>query len=48
MFSTTRPFVVFQDGRIIFTIHARSLRQARALVASRVVGVTVVEQGGAR
>jgi hypothetical protein len=43
MSSTPRPFVVFQDGRFLFTLHARSLRQARALVAARVVGITVIK-----
>jgi len=35
-----RPFAVFRDGRFLFTIHARSLKQARQLVAAR-IGDTV-------
>ena len=37
---TTRPFEVLRDGRFVFTIHARSLEQARQLVEAR-IGDTV-------
>jgi hypothetical protein len=30
-----RPFIVSQEGRYLFVVHAYSERQARALVAAR-------------
>ncbi|MET4277149.1 MULTISPECIES: hypothetical protein [unclassified Bradyrhizobium] len=39
---TTTPFVVIQNGRPIFTVHAYSLAQARVLVAAKVAGETIV------
>ncbi|MBA4033196.1 MAG: hypothetical protein C0480_01130 [Bradyrhizobium sp.] len=38
----TKPFAVIQRGTILFTVHAYSLDQAKAIVAARVVGETVV------
>ena len=35
-------FTVFQNGKPLFTVHAYSLDQARALVAAKVAGETVV------
>ena len=43
-----KPFTVFQSipgqnfPRFLFTIHARSIEQARALVAAKVAGKTIV------
>jgi hypothetical protein len=37
-----RPFVVIQNGKVIFTVHAYSARQARALVAARLADTTGV------
>ena len=43
-----KPFTVYQPvpgqniPRFLFTIHARSLAQARALVAAKVAGETIV------
>jgi hypothetical protein len=37
-----RPFVVIQNGTFLFVIHAYSLEQARALVAAKVAGETIV------
>ena len=37
-----QPFVVIQNGKPIFTIHAYSLDQARALVAAKVAGEVIV------
>jgi hypothetical protein len=46
---TTKPFVVIQNGKPIFTVYAYSAEAARAVVAAKVAGETViVEQGGAR
>ena len=39
---TPKPFVVIQNGKPLFTVHAYSLEQARALVAARVAGETIV------
>ena len=41
----TKPFTVSRDGIALFIIHARSLEQARAIVAARLsdtAGITVV------
>jgi hypothetical protein len=35
-----RPFAVFFNSRFLFVIHARSLEQARALVAARLADTT--------
>ena len=37
-----QPFTVIQNGKPLFTIHAYSLEQARALVAAKVAGETIV------
>jgi hypothetical protein len=37
-----RPFVVIQNAKPIFTVYARSLEQAQAIVAATVVGETIV------
>ena len=40
-----RPFIVSQEGRYLFVVHAYSERQARALVAARLAdtsGVLIV------
>ena len=37
-----QPFVVIQNAKPIFTVYAYSLEQARALVAARVAGATIV------
>ena len=37
-----QPFVVIQNAKPIFTIYARSIEQARAIVAARIVGTTIV------
>ena len=39
---TTKPFVVIQNGKPIFTVHAYSLEQARAVVAAKVAGEVIV------
>ena len=45
---TTKPYTVFQPilgqsiPRFLFVIHARSLEQARALVAAKVAGEVIV------
>jgi hypothetical protein len=39
---TTKPFVVIQNGKPIFTVYAYTAEQARALVAAKVAGETVV------
>lgn len=39
---TTTPFLVIQNGKPIFTIHAYSLEQARAIIAAKVAGETVI------
>jgi hypothetical protein len=42
-----QPFAVIQNGRPIFTIHAYSLDQARAIVAARLAdttGIRIVAQ----
>ncbi len=39
---TTKPFVVIQNGRPIFTLFAYSAEAARALVAAKVAGETIV------
>ena len=47
----TKPFTVIQNGKPIFTVHAYSLEQARALVAARLAdttGVRIVAQGSLR
>lgn len=36
------PFVVIQNGKPIFTVHAYSIEQARATVAATIAGETVV------
>lgn len=37
-----QPFTVIQNGRPIFTVYAYSLEQARAVVAAKIAGETVV------
>jgi hypothetical protein len=37
-----RPFVVIQNAKLIFTVYARSLEQAQAIVAAKVAGETIV------
>jgi hypothetical protein len=37
-----KPFVVIQNGRPLFTVHAYSAEQARAIVAATVAGETIV------
>ena len=42
-----RPFTVRHYGRLIFTVHARTLKQARAIVAGRLSdlsGIRIVAQ----
>ena len=39
---TTKPFTVIQNGMPMFTIHCYSAEQARALVAAKVAGETIV------
>jgi hypothetical protein len=39
---TTKPFVVIQNGKPIFTVYAYSAEQARALIAARVAGEVIV------
>jgi hypothetical protein len=38
----TRPFAVFRDGRFLFTIHARSIEQARRLIEARITDSVAV------
>jgi hypothetical protein len=43
-----RPFVVIQNGTVLFVIHAYSAQQARTLVAARLAdttGVVIVAPG---
>ena len=37
-----RPFTVIQNAKPIFTVYARSIEQARAIVATRIAGETIV------
>jgi hypothetical protein len=37
-----QPFVVIQNAKPIFTVYARSIEQARAIVAAKVAGETIV------
>ena len=37
-----QPFVVIQNAKPIFTVYAYSLEQARALVAAKVAGETII------
>jgi hypothetical protein len=37
-----RPFVVIQNGRFLFIVHAYSIEQARALAAATVAGETII------
>ena len=37
-----QPFVVIQNAKPLFTVHAYSLAQARAIVAAKVAGETIV------
>jgi hypothetical protein len=37
-----KPFVVIQNGKPIFTVYAYNAEQARALVAAKVAGETIV------
>jgi hypothetical protein len=39
---TTKPFTVIQNGKPLFTVHAYLREQARALVAAKVAGETIV------
>jgi hypothetical protein len=46
-----RPFVVIQNGAVLFVIHAYSIGQARTLVAARLAnktGIRIVAQGSLR
>ena len=38
----TKPFIVIQNGRPIFTVYARSIEQARAIVAAKIAGEVIV------
>ena len=40
-----RPFVVIQNAKPLFTVYAYSLEQARALVAAKITGETIVVVG---
>jgi hypothetical protein len=37
-----QPFVVIQNAKPLFTVYAYSLEQARALVAAKVAGETII------
>jgi hypothetical protein len=37
-----QPFVVIQNAKPIFTVYARSIEAARAIVAAKVAGETIV------
>lgn len=37
-----KPFIVIQNAKPIFTVYARSLEQAQAIVATKVAGETIV------
>ena len=37
-----RPFTVIQNGRFLFTVYARSIEAARAIVAARIADTTGV------
>ncbi|MEY9415110.1 hypothetical protein ABIF69_001552 [Bradyrhizobium japonicum] len=37
-----QPFIVIQNGKPLFTVYAYTLAQARALVAAKVAGETIV------
>jgi hypothetical protein len=39
---TTKPFLVIQNGKPIFTVYAYTEQQVRALVAAKVAGETIV------
>ena len=39
---TTKPFTIIQNGKPLFTVHAYSIEPARALVAAKVAGETIV------
>ena len=42
-----KPFLVIQNGTLLFVIHARSITQARALIAARLAdttGILIVAQ----
>jgi hypothetical protein len=39
---TPKPFTVYQDAKPILTVYAYSIEQARALVAAKVAGETIV------
>jgi hypothetical protein len=38
----TKPYTVLQNGKPIFTVYARSLEAARAIVAAKVAGEVIV------
>ncbi|MGO4506234.1 hypothetical protein AB4Z51_04380 [Bradyrhizobium sp. 2TAF36] len=43
-----QPFIVIQNGKPLFTVHAYSIDQARAIVAARLAdtsGIRIVAQG---
>jgi hypothetical protein len=40
-----QPFVVIQNAKPLFTVYAYSLEQARALVAAKITGETIVVVG---
>ncbi len=40
----TKPFTVIQNGKPLFTVHAYSLDQARAIAAAMVAGEVIVVQ----
>ena len=49
--ATRDPFVVIQNGAVLFVIHAYSIGQARTLVAARLAdktGIRIVAQGSLR
>ena len=51
MRTTPKPFAVFISGKFSSTVHARSLKQARDIVAARLAdttGVRIVAQGSLR
>jgi hypothetical protein len=37
-----KPFTVIQNGKPLFTVHAYSIEQARAVVAAKIAGETIV------
>ena len=37
-----KPFTVFQNGKLIFTVYAYSAEQAQAIIAAKVAGAAIV------